>query len=307
MSARIALLFASAALVAATTPARAQDATAFPPSAPVGRIEAEGGVFTGSWNGDWIDETTWQGEWRGTYAVGRDGEPLQDGRPVWRGPGGAMVPGAGPAPGFPQALAPAGQLGFGQPIAPRLGYTFAQREGWLADCRSLYLDQLYFTAEPARRGHDGGLIGGVLGALAGGIAGNRIWGGERVLGTVLGAASGGLAGIALGSLIGGRSDRRQERELALRETMLREEAIATRYCEAYLQRYEASASTTPFQGALQPQNFTLVRTGPAPQAGRECNCREIIREEWVEVPVASRSEPRPARRAAPAAKRVPIK
>ena len=173
-----------------------------------------------------------------------------------------------------------------------LGYSPEDREAWLADCRVLYLGDDGYYGERDERDGDGNLIGGLLGAIVGGIAGNRIAGrGDRLPGTILGAGIGGVAGLAIGSVIdavsGGDDDDRYEYDD-------REYADAAQYCEAYLRRYESGGG---YAHAVYAQPVMMA---PATQlVRRPGRYREVVREEWVDVPVAV--TPRPARRAAPRA------
>lgn len=170
-----------------------------------------------------------------------------------------------------------------------LGYSPEEREAWLADCRALYLGGDGYYAEREERDGDGNLIGGLIGAVVGGIAGNRIAGrGDRLPGTILGAGIGGVAGLAIGSVIDAISgDDDDDYEYDDREF-----ADAAHYCEAYLHRYESGA------GYAQPVYVQQVVMAPAAQiVRRPGRYREVVREEWVDVPVAA--TPRPARRATP--------
>lgn len=96
-----------------------------------------------------------------------------------------------------------------QPGARQLGYSEAEREAWLQECR--------------RNAGDNGLGGALIGGVVGGIAGNRIAGsGNRTVGTIAGAAVGAIAGAAI--------DKAED------SGRVRDE------CEAYLANYEANAS-----------------------------------------------------------------
>src|SRR5690606_7731493 len=102
----------------------------------------------------------------------------------------------------------------GLPPQPALGYTEAERDAWLADCREQYYGK-------GRR--SGGIIGGLIGAIGGGILGHEVTNGSstrRLGGTLIGAGVGGLAGLAIGAAIGASGDERKIDE-----------------CEAYLHRY----------------------------------------------------------------------
>ncbi|MBH5321400.1 glycine zipper 2TM domain-containing protein [Erythrobacter sp. JGD-13] len=155
--------------------------------------------------------------------------------------------------------------------APGLGYTTAQRNQWLAECRYLMAGGGGYYDDRYDRGPDGALIGGVLGAVAGGVAGNRIADGDRLLGTVVGAGLGGLAGSAIGSAVDGEGDYAE---------FDREELWAARYCDAYLARHEMGA------GYAYAQPMMLVPVRAAPMRRPHCSqCAEevIIEEEIIEI------------------------
>ena len=122
----------------------------------------------------------------------------------------------GPYPG--EAVHPGDVAEYPPPLppVPSVGYTAADREAWLGDCRAEYY------GEDERKG---GFLGGLLGAVTGGLIGHEVTGGSdtrRIGGTLIGAGVGGLAGLAIGSVIGAASDHERIDE-----------------CEAYLRRYEA--------------------------------------------------------------------
>lgn len=170
--------------------------------------------------------------------------------------------------------------------APRLGYSNEQREAWLSDCRIVMRGDEGYHDDSRYEDEDdnGGLLGGLLGAVVGGVAGNRIGGsGDRLAGTLIGAGIGGIAGAVIGSAIGGEDDDRgyDEREA--------NGAWAGDYCEAYLRRYEAGGQTTQVAYAQPETMHSPARRGAM---------REIIREEWVDVP-AEQAEPHARQRAAP--------
>jgi len=162
-----------------------------------------------------------------------------------------------------------------------LGYSPEERESWLADCRLLYLGDSYYDYDGyGDDGDDTGLIGGLLGAVIGGIAGNRIADGERLAGTLIGAGVGGIAGLAIGTIIGSGGDDDDR----ARDAHAREEAWAADYCEAYLRRYESGGYATA--GYVQAQPVMLVQVAQPRQ-----RYREIVREEWVDVPVEETVSP----------------
>lgn len=160
--------------------------------------------------------------------------------------------------------------------APRLAYSNEEREAWLADCRIMMRGEDYYTSARSDEHDDenGDLIGGLLGAVVGGIAGNRIGGsGDRLVGTLIGTGIGGIAG----AVIGGAVDDDDE-DYATRDYADASDAYAADYCAAYLRRYEASGSIGQVAYA-QAQPMMMV-AAPA----RHGAMREIIREEWVDVP-----------------------
>jgi len=172
--------------------------------------------------------------------------------------------------------------------APRLAYTAAERDEWLAQCRSLHARQdaaVYYEEDDDS---DGGLIGGIIGAVTGGFAGNRIADGDRLLGTIVGAGVGGLAGAVMGSVIDDRDD--DDDRLAYVE-----DDYGFDYCAAYLQNYERGYGT-PGQVAYAPVMMVPVAQGPH-HAERRTSYRVI--EEEVEVD-ADRPARRHIRRAMPA-------
>jgi hypothetical protein len=175
--------------------------------------------------------------------------------------------------------------------APRLAYSNEDREAWLADCRIVMRGDDSYYEDPRYEDDDkdGGLLGGLLGAVVGGVAGNRIGGsGDRLAGTLIGAGVGGVAGAVIGSAIDSSDhDERSERDAF--------GGWSGEYCEAYLRRYEASGQV----GAASTQ---LAYAQPA--AMRSGAMREIVREEWIDVPVEE--DARPARQAASTAERAKL-
>lgn len=146
-----------------------------------------------------------------------------------------------------------------------LGYSEAQRERWLADCRGQYSDN----------GVGGALIGGVLG----GIAGNRIAGRRnRTVGTIAGAAIGAVAGAVI--------DKAEDRG------RVRDE------CEDYLARYEAGMSpaygrhTSCHSSCGHTYNNCGCRPAPVVQTCYDCQkprtrIREEVYYEWVDEEVVT--------------------
>jgi hypothetical protein len=174
--------------------------------------------------------------------------------------------------------------------APRLAYSAAERDEWLAQCRALHAPQqatVYYEEEEDR---DGGLIGGLIGGLFGGFAGNRIADGDRLLGTIVGAGVGGLAGAVIGSAID-RADDRDDPRMAYVE-----DDYGFDYCAAYLQNYERGHGT-PSQVTYAP-----VMMVPVAQGAQRMEHRTSFRviEEEVEVDARHpRPAPRQIRRAMP--------
>jgi hypothetical protein len=167
---------------------------------------------------------------------------------------------------------PGAYPGYAQPLPPQF-----DRDGWLANCH----DRIRGVDRQDRAGE----IGGLLGAAIGGVVGNRAWDSKRFAGTLLGAGVGGLAGVAIGTAIGAAGERRHEDDCAL-----------------YLDRYLADGHGYPGYAYGYPGygygygGYALVPVLVAvPQ--RQV-VRETVTEEWVDVPVRSRSIP-PRRHPAP--------
>lgn len=254
MTIRYPSLLATAALAATSVPAFAQDGRydlGLPPPLPE------------------LGDAEWDAEWD-EYLEERD----------------ESVGGAWQDPAQSHDRAPDGHGSTLPPLSPgpSIGYSDAQRELWLAQCR-----EAYFDARGRRRGE---AIGGVLGAVAGGVAGNRIADGERFAGTLIGAGVGGLAGAAVGSAVGAAADR---------------DRIERRFdaCEDYLLRYERSfGAHGAVNGAYRygygyPHAPVMWVKVPivSHRKGDDCECETVV-EDWVE-------EVAPA--PAPPAKRVKIR
>ena len=309
MNTRVTLLATGAAMIALTAPAAAQhDAHEIE---QVEVIESAGG-YDGEWQGNWQEDASWRGMWNGTYTT-EDGEVLEgsyigtfrgqarfmgdDGRVLMLGEDGWHESDRRYESGEERLH----MRDLGASPDGRLGYTLAQREAWLADCRVLmsraggYYDYNDYYRDDA----DSGLIGGLLGAAVGGFAGNRIADGDRLAGTVIGAGIGGIAGAVIGSIADGGSDDADVRKISANEL------YAARYCEAYLRRYEMSGGA-PYYGHMaygQPgivaQTFAARPGGHGPHGHRHGpECTTTVREEWVEVETPAPA-PRPARRAIP--------
>lgn len=168
----------------------------------------------------------------------------------------------------------------GLPPLPTLGYTEAERDAWLADCRAQYY------GEGRRRG---GVIGGLLGAVGGGILGHEVTGGSRtrrIGGTLIGAGVGGLAGLAIGAAIGAAGD---------------EERIDE--CEAYLRHYAGGYSGYGYgyHGYTTVMVPVQVRTAYAYSAPVRREHSEVIAE-VVEETVEAPREPVKYVRTAPVSK-----
>ncbi|MFA9200987.1 MAG: hypothetical protein ACEQR8_07335 [Cypionkella sp.] len=161
------------------------------------------------------------------------------------------------------------------------------RDAWLRNCRE--------RIRGVSREERGSVIGGLLGAAAGGVIGNRAFDSERLGGTLLGAGIGGLAGLAVGAAIGAAGDRRREDE-----------------CAWHLDRYMAGGHAGYGYGYPQAGHgygygygygYPAVAYVPVLVAvPQRAVVRETVTEEWVDVPVPSRSVPRraPVHHAAPA-------
>lgn len=321
---RYALLAASAAAISLSTPAMAQDDryAGVPdiedalPLGPLdqghhggghhggghhgdghgdghGQYDSADGSYDGEWQGRWDDEETWHGRWDGTYtdAEGRTIEAEYHG--VWMGESrfisedGHVLSHDGRGwrehrsrGGHHGRRGGHGRGGHG----PRLAYSTEERNQWLSECQYLMSEPYYDDYN--RGGGNGGLVGGLLGAVVGGVAGNRIADDDRLLGTVVGAGLGGLAGAAIGSVLDGDGD----------GEINRHELWAARYCEAYLQRYEASGA----MAYAQPMMMVPVNYAPTRRRSRDCSScggETVIVEEWVEI--EERPQPRPRPRPAP--------
>ena len=160
---------------------------------------------------------------------------------------------------------PGAYPGYAQTLPPQF-----DRDGWLANCHE--------RIRGVDRKDRAGVIGGLLGAVVGGVVGNRAWDSKRLAGTLLGAGVGGIAGVAIGTAIGAVGERRHEDE-----------------CAFYLDRYMANGYGHPGYGYGYPGygygygGYALVPVLVAvPQ--RQV-VRETVTEEWVDVPVRSRSIP----------------
>lgn len=289
---RSALLLAGSAVLAASTPAVAQDDHNHGAAEPLPVLEAHTGEYDGEWQGEWTGAERWRGEWDGTYTDAEGQTVDADYRGVWHGEerhgehgqhGGRDGHGGGRHHG--------GRGGgeHDRDDSPRFGYSAAEREQWLTDCQYLMADGGGYYEDD--RDEDGGLLGGLLGAVVGGVAGNRIADGDRLLGTVVGAGLGGLAGAAIGSVLDGDGD----------GEFSRNEIWAARYCDAYLRRHELGGGEF-----AQGQQLVMVAAasghGRGHRHGDDCRtCREVVTEEWVEVEHAvSRPTPHPRPRPAPA-------
>ena len=296
MSTRLTALLSSAAMFAAASPAFAHDHEAAP------ALEPLAGVHDGEWQGEWTQDNTWRGMWNGTY-TNRDGQSVQ-GQYIGTFVGeGRFITDDGhvltldEADGWHEGEQEVEVHVMRRPrdlgASPdgRLGYSMADREAWLSDCRLLMADSGGYYDHDRRDGGDGGLIGGLLGALFGGFAGNRIADGDRLAGTLIGGGLGGIAGAVIGSAVDGDGD---EREIDANELW------AARYCDAYLRRYEMGGYSGFADHGHGHHHGHAAHAAPAHgqrghRHGRDCEV--TVREEWVEVEVET---PRPpARRAVP--------
>jgi|SRR5690606_16744582 hypothetical protein len=107
----------AAVLTCLTVPAAAQDANS-PPALP--QLEpaplqdpASGGGWEGEWDGEWAPDGTYRGTWTGTY-----NQPEV------------------PAPSGPDGVADAPLI---RRVIPNSPFSFEQRNAWLAQCRSVFL------------------------------------------------------------------------------------------------------------------------------------------------------------------------
>ena len=288
MSNRFTLLLSGAAMLALSLPASAQDE----PTIHADRVEVVDtvGGYDGEWQGQWQDDGTWSGTWDGIYTA----------------------PGGDELAGEYGVHIERHSIDLGASPDGRLGYSLAEREAWLDDCRLLMAGHGgYARYDDRDDDFGGGLIGGLLGAVVGGFAGNRIDdAGSRLAGTLIGAGIGGVAGAVIGSLIDGADDDRYEgRQIDANELW------AARYCDAYLRRYEMGGGAG-FAGQMsygQPVMMmqTVAAGSPHGQHGHRHGpeCTTTVREEWVEVEGPSAAPP-PARRVIPplqpSGKTVPI-
>lgn len=179
----------------------------------------------------------------------------------------------------------------GLPPLPSVGYTLAEREAWLADCREQYYGKGKRT---------GGFIGGLLGAIGGGILGHEVTDGNRtrrIGGTLIGAGIGGLAGLAIGAAIGSSEDERKIDE-----------------CEAYLRHYTGGYTPGPGYGyGYGYHGYTTVMVPVQVQSAYVYSApvrrehREVIEEVIEETVVVPRTRTKYVRSApAPASKSVKV-
>lgn len=216
MSKHIAFLAATASIAVLSSPALAEAGSVDDRYADI----EQAGTYQGAWEGNWQDSETYSGEWEGSYADndGRivdteyegtwtDGETAHGSRHPHRGR-------------------------HEEHSGSRLGYSQAEREEWLAQCRSLRGENRQYVTYKEEDDSDGGLLGGLLGAIVGGVAGNRIADGNRLAGTLIGAGVGGLAGAVIGSAIDRSDDDYYD------DVVYADYGDSFGYCEAYLINYE---------------------------------------------------------------------
>lgn len=284
MSIRSTLFLAGAAVAAMAVPAAAHEGEHHQVI-----VESHEGTYDGDWEGHWQDDgQTWRGMWNGTYTtpdgrelegryvgtfigqgrfISDDGQVLElDETDGWHAGEGRYEIHLQRRDPHAVSASPDG----------RLGYTLAEREAWLADCRLVMSSGGQHGYQD--RGGNGGLVGGLVGAVAGGIAGNRIAGdGDRLVGTVIGAGVGGLAGAAIGSAVDGDGHHEPSAD----------EIYAARYCDAYLRRYEMGGGTGFYgQGYAHPMMMVQMAGGPAhgyPGHRHTPQCTTMVREEWITV------------------------
>lgn len=214
------------------------------------------------------------GDWSGPvgpdYDVETYPEPLPP--PYVTGP----LPGPMPAPmAHPGHMA---QRTYAAPMHPRF-----DRAAWLDDCR-LRTRSIHNADERAS------IIGGLLGAVAGGVVGNRVYDGNRLAGSLIGAGVGGLAGLAIGAAIDTAGKRRRADD-----------------CAMYLERYMSGGYGQPTYaygyGYNQGYGYGAMTYMPVLVAVPQRQVvREYVTEEYVDVPVRSRTihETRVVRERAPA-------
>lgn len=113
------------------------------------------------------------------------------------------------------------------------------------------------------RGTGGTLLGGAVGA----VIGNRIAGGDRVVGTVAGAAVGALAGRAI--------DKAEDEDLK-------------RACDDY---FRSTSAPGAYGYGYAPYGYVMV---PVMITSQQKPCVEttVVTERWVDEPVRRRSAPR---------------
>lgn len=185
----------------------------------------QAGTYDGEWEGSWKGSDTYSGEWEGSYA-GEDGDLIDaEYEGTWIDDD--RLEGHHPRRHHPRRRPGHNPHHSG----PRLGYSEAQREEWLAQCRSLRGDDRQYIVYEEEDDADGGLLGGLLGAIVGGVAGNRIADGDRLAGTLIGAGIGGIAGAVIGSAIDNSDDDYED-------IVYVDDEDSFGYCEAYLLNYE---------------------------------------------------------------------
>lgn len=184
------------------------------------------------------------------------------------------------------------------------GYSLAERDAWLDQCRASYYG---YERDRTGRRREGGVIGGVLGAVTGGIIGNRVVDDERLGATLIGAGVGGLAGLAIGAAIdaatgdGGRDDYDRIDE-----------------CEAYLLTWEADyerrlAYARPY-GEHYGYGYAPVMMVKVPimterrhKHDHDADCTQEVVEEWIEEEVVQPTPTKTVRIKTVPTKTVPIK
>ena len=309
MSSRFPLLLASAASLMLAVPTLARDEPR--PVIEHREVLESSGNHDGEWQGHWREGNSWRGTWNGTYTthdgevldgeydgtfvgegrfVGDDGHVLALGNDGWREPDGDY-----------EVHIERNHMDIAASPGGMLGYSLAEREAWLSDCRLLMSNQGGYARNSDRDDNlDGGLLGGLLGALVGGFAGNRIDDdGSRLAGTLIGAGVGGVAGAVIGSAIDGADgDHRGAYEFDANELW------AARYCDAYLRRYEMEGGVGFANQSSYGQPANWVPTKSADHGHRRhrhrhgSECTTTVREEWVELERPAPT-PRPARRVIP--------
>lgn len=185
-----------------------------------------------------------------------------------------------PAPYHANAPMPAPMAHPGHVPGPGYGYRHDggyqggfDRDAWIDDCRE--------RIRGVKKSERGAVIGGLLGAIAGGVVGNRVYDSERLAGTLIGAGVGGIAGLAIGAAIGAAGKHRRTDECTW---------YLDRHTGGYRGGQYAYGYGYPGYGygyGYGAYGYTLMPVMVAvPQ--RQI-VRETVEEEWIDVPVRTRT------------------